>query len=648
MCGITGFVQADLRGAEHIIKQMSDAIAHRGPDDSGQWIDPDSGVVLGFRRLAILDLSQAGHQPMLSPSGRFAMVYNGEVYNYLEFRDELVAKGEKFKGHSDTEAMLAAFEEWGVEPAVKRFNGMFAFALWDRRERMLHLCRDRLGEKPLYYGWSKGAFVFGSELRAITKHPTFEKTINRNSLSLLVRHCYIPAPYSIFENIWKLGPGTILSLSLDRLRMARDFSPYPDAATAFHPRVYWDAKTVFDVGAAAPFRSSQTEAVEALEQLLSDSVKSRMISDVPLGAFLSGGIDSSTVVALMQKHSTKPVKTFTIGFNEAGFNEAQHASTIAKHLGTEHTELYLSPKETLQVVPNLPAIFDEPFADSSQIPTYLVSKLARTKVTVSLSGDGGDELFAGYERYRSGPNLWRKLQALPLPLRKLLSSITGILGALGPISYQKKVDYLRRVLPAQDFVELNNTIHSFWERPEEVVIGANQQSTCFSNRDRWPKVESLVSAMQFCDTVAYLPDDILAKVDRASMAVSLESRVPLLNHKVVEFAASVPIEFKVRAGQSKWILRQVLERYVPRSMFDRPKMGFAVPIDQWLRTDLRDWADDLLGEQKLRSNGYFVPEPIIRKWQEHRSGKANWQYQLWSVLMFQAWHAANVLTSSSD
>jgi len=627
MCGITGFVQPDLRDAEQIIERMTGAIVHRGPDDSGCWTDPDSGVVLGFRRLAILDLSQAGHQPMASVTGRFSIVFNGEIYNYLSFRGELEAKGVKFRGHSDTEAMLAAFEEWGVESALTRFDGMFAFAVWDRREKVLHLCRDRLGEKPLYYGWSNGTFLFGSELRALRAHPNFDKELDRDALAMLLRFSYIPAPYSIYKQIRKLPPGHLLTLS------KADLSGVGSPA----PKAYWSVKNAFEAGARSPFQGDDSQAVDALDTLLSDSVKSRMVSDVPLGAFLSGGIDSSTVVALMQKGSSRPVKTFTIGFTEEGFDEAKFAAQVAKHLGTEHTELYLSAKEMMNIIPKLPAVLDEPFADSSQIPTYLVSKLAREHVTVSLSGDGGDELFAGYERYRSGPALWNKLSCAPGPLRNLIGSCAGRLSWPMPISVRRKLDYLSRILPADNFIQLNELIHSYWQQPNSVVIGATIKPTIFSKADEWPKGLDLTTLMQFCDSVAYLPDDILAKVDRASMAVSLESRVPLLNHSVVEFAAKLPLRLKVRAGERKWILRRVLERYVPSSMFNRPKMGFSIPIDEWLRTDLRDWAEDLLNESSLRQAGYFAVEPILNKWQEHRSGKANWNYQLWSVLMFQAW-----------
>jgi asparagine synthase (glutamine-hydrolysing) len=537
--------------------------------------------------------------------------------------------------------LLAAIEHWGLPSAIQRFVGMFAFALWDREERVLHLVRDRLGIKPLYYGWQGGDFLFGSELKAMAAHPAFRAEIDRDALALYMRHGYVPAPYAIYRGIHKLPPGTILTL-----RAQGDV-----AAT---PQPFWSAREVAEAGLANPFTGSESEAIAGLDALLRDSIALRMIADVPLGAFLSGGIDSSTVVALMQAQSDRPVKTFTIGFLEAGYDEAAHAAAVARHLGSDHTALYVTPEEARTVIPRLPMMFDEPFADSSQIPTFLVSQLARRHVTVSLSGDGGDELFGGYNRYFWGRSIWRRVGWAP-PRARALGSRALI--ALSPDGWDRqfarfdpllpdglrqrtpgdKLHKLAAVLAAENPEELYQGLVSLWSQTADVVVGAREPLTAITDRSRWAALPDFTQRMMFLDLISYLPDDILTKVDRASMAVSLEARVPLIDHRVVAFAASVPLSMKIRDGQGKWLLRQVLDQYVPRELIERPKMGFGVPIDVWLRGPLRDWAEALLDERRLRAEGFFHPAPIRKRWQEHLSGARNWQYPLWNVLQFQAW-----------
>lgn len=643
MCGITGFwgIGAEEGQMSLLAKRMTDCIRHRGPDDEGIWADGALGVGLGFRRLAILDLTAEGHQPMLSASGRFVMIFNGEVYNYLRFRPELEALGHHFRGHSDTEVMLAAFEEWGVAPAVQRFIGMFAIAVWDRQERSLQLIRDRLGIKPVYYGWSRGSFLFGSELKALRAHPDFDAEIDRDALALFFRHNYIPTPKTIYRAFRKLTPGTILTL-----HGAGDKGAAPQA--------YWSAREVAEGGVQEPFRGSEEAAAEELEALLLDSVGLRMIADVPLGAFLSGGIDSSTVVALMQAQSSQPVRTFTIGFQEDEYDEAADARNVARHLETEHTELYVTPAEAREVIPLLPSMYDEPFADSSQIPTYLISRLARQHVTVSLSGDGGDELFGGYNRYLWGRELWGRMSPYPGWLRRIGASSLRLLPPAawdglaqmlrpilpGPLRQKQvgvKVHKLAGVVGAPSPEALYLDLVSHWQEPTEIVSSGQEPPTVLTDSERWARLPDFTQRMMFLDLISYLPDDILTKVDRASMAVSLEARVPLLDHRVVEFAWRLPLEYKIQGSSGKHLLRQVLYRYVPRALVERPKMGFGVPIDSWLRGPLRGWAEDLLDPDLLQRQGYLRADPIREKWVEHQSGRRNWQYLLWDVLMFQAW-----------
>lgn len=657
MCGLAGFVDKTpvLRGADWpaVLEKMGDAIRYRGPDDAGIWTDTEAGVGLVHRRLSVIDVSAAGHQPMVSATERYVLTLNGEIYNHRGLRAELegsFASDENrpilWRGHSDTEILLAGIQIWGIEATLKKVVGMFAFALWDRAERILYLARDRLGEKPLYYGWQKGVFLFGSELKALKRHPSFEGEIDRNALTSLLRYCYVAAPNSIYKDIYKLPAGTFLRLNSGNARFSTE--PLPD------PVPYWSLATVAASGRDEPFSGSDREAVSALEARLKESIGLQMVADVPLGAFLSGGVDSSTVVALMQAQSTRPVKTFTIGFHETEYNEAVHAKNVAAHLGTDHTELYVTPKEAMDVIPRLPTLYDEPFADSSQIPTFLVSQLARQHVTVSLSGDGGDELFGGYNRYFWATRLWGKHRTLTKPIR---ATLAGILKSVSPAKWDAVFTNLSGVIPAawsynnpgdklhklaetlglKSSDELYHRLLSHWDHPTEVVINSAEPATIISDCVDQKNLPDFESRMMYLDTLHYLPDDILVKVDRAAMAVSLETRVPFLDHRVVEFAWQLPVSMKVRQGQGKWILRQVLDKYVPRELIERPKMGFGVPIDSWLRGPLREWAEGLLDDSRLRREGFFHPEPIRRKWKEHLSGRANWQYYLWDVLMFQAW-----------
>ena len=652
MCGIVGFLggpAGDDQFAESaVLQRMATAIMARGPDDAGYWSDVDQRVGFGHRRLSIVDLSPSGHQPMVSGSGRYVVVYNGEIYNHLNCRASLALSGVsvEWRGHSDTESLLAGLDAWGIKGTVERCIGMFAFAVWDKQTHTLTLARDRLGEKPLYYGWQgtgqHATFLFGSELKALKEHPAFAAGIDRNALCLLMRHNYIPAPYSIYEGISKLEAGCLLSVSLAQ--------PEPKLVR------YWSAATVAVSGCAAPFAGTPTQAVDALEVLLKSAVQQQMMADVPLGAFLSGGIDSSTVVALMQAQSSRPVKTFTIGFNEVGYNEAVHAKAVAKHLGTEHAELYVSPKQALDVIPRLPTLYCEPFSDSSQIPTFLLSQLARQQVTVSLSGDAGDELFCGYNRYLLANKLWQRLSVLPAGSRRLaargftalspsrwnalLGPVQGLLpSSLRQANLGDKLHKAAGVLASGDLDALYLGMVSHWDDPASVVIGGTEPPTLLTGNV--PKLDGLddIQRMMALDMLTYLPDDILVKVDRAGMGVSLEGRVPFLDHRVVEFAWSLPQSLKLRDGVSKWVLRQVLYRHVPKELIERPKMGFGVPIGDWLRGPLRDWAENLLNEARLQREGYFNTGPIRQKWAEHLSGARNWQYHLWNVLMFQAWLA---------
>ena len=637
MCGIVGCW--DIKGVERpIVERMAMRLQHRGPDDAGVWLNEEGSLALAHRRLSIVDLSPAGHQPMISPCGQFTLVYNGEIYNHQDLRIELEAEGGHFdwRGHSDSETLLAALRHWGVEGALQRLNGMFAFALWDKMKRTLFLARDRMGEKPLYYGRNGGIFLFGSELKSLTAHPDWQGSIDRNALALYMRHNYVPTPWSIYQGINKLPPAHFVAVT-------------GAGQIISEPQRYWDLSQIAESG-TADSRGSPEELVDELDGLLRDVISRRMVADVPLGAFLSGGFDSTMVAALMQAQSTRPVKTFTIGFHEKGYNEAEHAKAVAKHLGTDHTELYVTPEEAMAVIPLLPTIWDEPFSDSSQIPTFLVSQLARNHVTVSLSGDGGDELFCGYNRYNQGYQIWRKLNWLPQPLRKALSELLLIMPwtslesliLLLPKRYQienisDRLPKLADVIKEGSGDSYYRQLISHWKDPAAVVRGGVEPHSIFDSPECLPKLSGLRERMMYLDSLTYLPDDILTKVDRASMAVSLEARVPLLDHRVVEFSWKVPMSFKYRDGKGKWLLREVLYRYVPRELMERPKMGFGVPIEHWLRGPLREWGEELLDEKRLRVEGYFDPVPIRKMWHEHVTGERRWHYYLWDVLMFQAW-----------
>ncbi|EGR0413165.1 asparagine synthase (glutamine-hydrolyzing) [Vibrio cholerae] len=650
MCGIAGYWQRDCADTS-IALSMAEAIVTRGPDDFGVWSERESGIALAHRRLSILDLSPAGHQPMVSGCGRYVLVFNGEIYNHLSLRSHLEEKlkGFSWRGHSDTETLIECFAVWGVEKTIGMAVGMFSFALWDTKDKLLTLARDRLGEKPLYWGWSDDMLIFASEIKAIKAHSGFKAEIDRDSLTLFLRHGYVPAPYSIYRGIQKLMPGHFIEIDL-----GGDISVSKSA----NSRAYWSVNEVVNEGLARPFSGSASDAVDILETQLKASVSDQMLSDVPLGAFLSGGIDSSTIVALMQCQSKVPVKTFTIGFDETGYNEAVHAKAVARHIGTDHTELYVQPIDALSVIPKLPHMYCEPFADSSQIPTFLVSQLAKQHVTVALCGDGGDELFGGYNRYMAAQKVWNPLMKMPEFVRILAAA--GF-NSLSPATWDKVFEHLKPVLPKRyqlsipgekarklgevlklkDGAAFYRQLTSHWAEPESLVINGKEPLTQITDNNSWAETDSLEHFMMALDAKTYMSDDILTKVDRAAMACSLETRVPMLDHRVFELAWRMPLGYKVREGQGKWLLRQVLYRYVPKELIERPKMGFGIPLDSWLRGPLKAWAEALLDEQRLRNEGYLNPAPIRQLWNEHLSGKKNWQYHLWNVLMFQAWLEIN-------
>ena len=650
MCGIAGFIHrrtADLQGAA---AAMAGALVHRGPDDVGICIQGDIGLGLAHRRLAIVDVSAAGHQPMRSRSGRYEIVFNGEIYNHVQLRKELALATDPYtwRGHSDTETLLAAIEVWGLQPALRRCVGMFALALWDRQRRMLALARDRLGEKPLYYGRTGEAFLFGSELKALQAHPAFRGEVDRNCIALYLRYCYVPEPYSIFRGILRLRPGSILDVD--------------EHGRFGEPVEYWSATQIVQEGQSHHFSGDDRTAIDTLDGVLSEAVGYQMLADVPLGAFLSGGIDSSLIVALMQKQSQRKVRTFTIGFTEPAYDESRYASAVARHIGTEHTELIVTPAAARDVIPRLSSIYDEPFADSSQIPTFLVSQLARKHVTVALSGDGGDELFGGYNRYAWAKRVWGAMR-LQRPVRRLTSRA---IRALSPQDWSRVFGYARPLLPGRwrathmgdrlhkfaDLIdcsrsELYRTLVSHWTAPQQVVLGATEPRIPLLDLMENSGDLGFVESMMFWDLMTYLPNDILVKVDRAAMAVSLETRVPLLDHRVVEFAWSLPLHMRVRGGEGKWLLKQLLARYVPPVLTNRPKTGFGIPIDSWLRGPLREWAEDLLDESRLLREGVFDPAPIREKWRAHIEGGRNWAYWLWDILMFQDWSQQQQLKSLS-
>ena len=649
MCGLAGCTLGNnVFKASYwpiLLMQMGDVLRHRGPDDSGIWFDEHAGIGLVHRRLSILDLSPAGHQPMHSDCGRYVLVFNGEVYNHLALRAELQSGGFAFdwQGHSDTETLLAGFAAWGVTDTLQRSVGMFALALWDKEQRSLTLARDRFGEKPLYYGWvgqgEQRAFAFGSELKALRAYPDFDNPINRGALALYLQHCTVPAPYAIYENVFKLEPGCLLTLRPNDLQ---------DRKIAIVP--YWRLTDAVREGIANPVED-ETEAVSLLDATLREAVALQAVADVPLGAFLSGGVDSSTIVALMQTQSELPVQTFTVGFDEAGFDESPNALAVAKHLGTEHHELRVTADDARSVIPLLPQLYDEPFADSSQIPTYLVCQAARRNVTVALSGDAGDELFGGYNRYFWAERIWNRVAWLPPSLRQALGttlqqlpterwdSVGRILpGGHGIARLGDKVHKMaHRMKTVKSLDDLYRSLVTEWPEDVELVKGATRLPTKLDDISLVVGISDAEHRMMLWDSLTYLPDDILTKVDRAALGVSLETRVPFLDHRVAELAWRLPLNMKIRDGQGKWVLREVLYKYVPRELIERPKAGFGIPVGQWLRGPLRDWAEALLDERRLIEEGYLKSAPIREIWQQHLSGRHDWTTRLWSVLMFQAW-----------
>ncbi|MHB8256213.1 MAG: asparagine synthase (glutamine-hydrolyzing) [Acidiferrobacterales bacterium] len=661
MCGIAGFVDPSRNASKIDHRGLADSmavtLAHRGPDDQGVWIDAAVGIGLVHRRLAIIDLSPAGHQPMRSASGRYCVCFNGEIYNFLELMKELRDLGHEFRGRSDTEVLLAAMEQWGVDAASSRLSGMFAFALWDRKDGILHLVRDRVGEKPLYYGWAGNLFVFGSELKALRAAPAWVGRIDRASLALQMRYGYIPGPWSIYSGIFKLPPGCILSLVTSTLSGPSAICPDPDEAAPgmTAPRRYWSARSVAQ---SATRSCSLVEATDDLDAILLKVVGQQMLADVPLGAFLSGGIDSSTVVACMQAQSARPIKTYTIGYQEGDFNEAEHALAVARHLGTDHTELYIDPGQVRDVIPMMPELYDEPFSDASQLPTYLICKLARQHVTVCLSGDGGDEVFGGYNRYKWLRTVWNGVRWIPLPTRRLFArSLT----ALPPATWDRlasrwwgakgaehgrlpqlgnKLHKLGRAIEARSVGQMYESLVSYWaDDPSIVRDAADWSSRLCGAVDLLGGTADAVDEAMYRDLRQYLPDDNLVKVDRASMRVGLEVRAPLLDPRIVEYAWSLPRDMKIHGGSGKWILRQVLARYVPPALTERPKMGFSVPIGDWLRGELRPWAEEMLGESRLQEEGYLDVVRVRRRWSEHLSGERDHSLSLWAVLMFETWYA---------
>lgn len=642
MCGIAGLLETGARNGSEALSsvatRMADRLFHRGPDAGGVWADDEAGVGLGHRRLSILDLSPAGAQPMHSESGRFVTVFNGEIYNFARLRDELAGLGHQFRGHSDTEVMLAAFEQWGVPASVPKLDGMFAIAVWDRLERVLWLARDRMGEKPLYYGWSGERFFFGSELKAFHGAGKFNAALDHDAIAEYLRYRYVPAPRSIYKNISKLTPGTYVRVTSDP---SADLNPVP----------YWSVRDVADAGQRNPTAMSYAEAMNELDSVLKQVVLDQMVSDVPLGTFLSGGVDSSLITAMMQSQSSRPVRSFTIGFHEAQFNEAELAASVAKHLGTDHTEMYVTADDALALIPGLAQTFDEPFADSSQIPTMLLAKLTRQHVTVSLSGDGGDEMFGGYSRYRRISQRWDRVARLGMAGRQVVSSVFGVAapvldspaGKLLPSRLGKahnRASSLRDyswLLQGEGSDEFYVRAIQAWREPPLRQSGSAQLLREMSQRIRPAQLPDFVSRQMLLDTLVYLPDDIMVKVDRSAMAASLESRAPLLDRRVAEFAWKLPLRMKYRDGAGKVILRELLYKYVPRELVDRPKVGFGVPLAAWLRGPLRDWAEDLLSLERLKDDGIFDMEMIRKTWKDHLDGKFEHPARLWIVLMFQEW-----------
>ncbi len=655
MCGIAGgFTLSNFDAWRQALPRMTQAIAHRGPDADGHWLDADTGIAMGHRRLSIIDLSAAGAQPMVSGSGRYVMVFNGEIYNYQDIRRQLETAGKapNWRGHSDTETLLAGIEAWGLERTLQQSTGMFAIALWDRSERQLSLARDRIGEKPLYYGLQGGALMFGSELKALRQAPGFCGNIDRDVLALYFQFNAVPDPHCIYEGFYKLRPGSILKVKAEHLRNV----VLPD------PQPFWSLTDVCQRGLDSPFKGTDDEAVAEFERLFAQSVAEQSTADVPLGAFLSGGVDSSAVVAMMQAQLGQKVKTFTIGFTEDAYNEAEYAKAVALHLGTDHHEMYVTPQQALDVIPKLPNMYCEPFADSSQVPTFLVSQLARQHVTVSLSGDAGDELFGGYNRYQTAEDYWRRISRTPSPVRGLLVSgielfsieqwnkvIAAVRWALPKklkeYANGKRAYILAELMKQKDMDKFYRQLVTHWRLDSGLVNYQRELPSVYSSDDFLPPDLKGKPRLMAKDILGYICTDILVKVDRAAMATSLETRVPLLDPRIVEFSQRLPLHMKMRGGETKWILRQVLYRHVPRQLIERPKMGFGVPIGPWLRGPLREWAEDLLSVEKLSAQGLINPGPVREKWRQHLAGSHNWEYLLWDVLMFQAWRDEQALAA---
>ncbi len=644
MCGVAGFYNIkddkEVGQCRAIGQAMEQAIAHRGPDAAHIWKSSDEPLVLAHRRLAIIDLSKDGEQPMSSVSGRYVVSYNGEIYNYLELQKDLESAGYIFQSRSDTEVMLTAFEHWGVNQTLQKLNGMFALVLWDKKERQLHFVRDRFGKKPLYIGWAGQDLVFASELKSFHAHPDFVPEINRDALALYMRYGYLHAPYSIFKNVWQLLPAGRMTLDVGNLKVGENLAEQMET--------YWSLKNIAEEGRAHLTNKSQNEIIDEFEEMLGRAVSMRMMSDVPLGAFLSGGIDSSAIVALMQKQASTPVKTFSIGFDEAGYNEAEHAKKVAEYLGTAHQEFYVGAQDAKDVIPSLPDIYNEPFADSSQIPTYLISKLACDQVSVVLTGDGGDEILGGYDRHTKIPALWSKIGWMPQALRKAGGGVLSLVpeavyGALnsGNANFGAQVKRSIKLMGLKNADEIYADLVSAWPSGSALVKGGQEPLVPLRDEKFWPQNLGFAESMMFGDSLSYRPNDLMVKTDRASMAVALEARAPLMDYKLAEYSWRLPHHMKVRGRTGKWVLREVLKRHLPQNLYERPKMGFSVPIHAWLRGDLKDWGEDLLSHEALEKQGFLETEMVRKAWRDFQNnqGSQSVPKHLWSVLMFQAWHA---------
>lgn len=641
MCGITGFFSSITFNYDHeqVINNMLNTLRHRGPDNKGTWSSPAMGISLAHSRLSILELSNIAAQPMTSYSGRYIITFNGEIYNFMQLKNMLINKGIIINCNSDTRVLLQLIESYGLEQTLKKLTGMFAIAVWDNQDNSLYIARDRVGEKPLYYSHIKNTLTFSSELKTLKQHPKMDLKVNRDSLALLLKYNYIPAPYSIYHNTYKVPPAHYIKIT----KTGKNLS-------VSSPICYWDLPKTVHASTKNKLTLSDSELTHTLEKMLKNVITDQMLSDVPLGAFLSGGIDSSLIVSIMQSLSDKSIETFSIGFNEDLYNEAHYAKKIAKHLGTSHNELYITAKNAIETIPDLANIYDEPFADASQIPTFIVSRLARKKVAVSLSGDGADELFGGYERYSSGLNIWKNLSKIPKPIKRISNQFINNIPIKAwdnmfkmiPKQFSQKFPgrslyRISDVLKSDDFNTLYTSLLSYWNHPEDIVFKSKHVPLYYEEYSSKYSFESLEEKMMFFDLMIYQPDDILVKLDRAAMSNSLETRVPFLNHQLIEYAFRIPVHQKIRNKQGKWILREILKRYVPETLFERPKMGFGIPLEDWLRNELKDWAGDLLDPVKINEEGYFDNKQIQDIWKSHLKGQANYQTYLWGILMFQSW-----------